>query len=203
MDTKRNHFVKFIGNNVLYNEHEYTLYAVSYNHLLVLNSKPDPIKVEMDKCKIICKNKKEVRKYGLPADTAIIKTDTGEYIDVDSSMTLSDDEKENEILDVICKCVRITPEILRKNNKYRKGEFVKARQVHMVIRNLVIRHNESTATTGAIYNKDHATFLHAKKRVINALEGFDKEFREQFRGAFELTIEYFPNADKKLNLKWL
>lgn len=202
MDTKRNHFAKVIGRNILHEKHEYTLYAVSFNHLLVLNSKPDPVRVEMDKCKIICKNEKEVREYGFPADTAIIKTDAGEYIKVDTSMTLSDDEKEDKILEVICKCVRITPEILRKNNKYRKSEFVKARQVHMVIRNLIIR-KESTATTGAIYNKDHATFLHAKKKVLNALEGYDGEFREQFRKAFKLTKEYYPKVGEKLNLKWL
>ncbi len=89
-------------------------------------------------------------------------------------------------------------------HKYRKREYVQARQVHMVIRNLVIRRNESTADTGAVYGKDHATFLNAKKRVKNALDGYDTEFRERFRDAFLLTRSYYrEKATKKLNLDWL
>lgn len=204
MNTKINHFAKFLGRKVLHKKNEYILHAVSLTHLLVLNGKPDPIAVAIDECRIICKDEQEVIKNGLPADIAIIKRGQGDYINIDRLRTLTDDEKEQEILNMICKCAYTTPEELQREYKTRKGEFVKARQVHMVIRNLVIRHNESTATTGAIYNKDHATFLHAKKRVINALEGFDKEFREQFRGAFEMTRMLYPEkAEEKFNLKWL
>ena len=201
---KLTHFSKFLGKKILYKNQELTLHAVGLGFLLCMNGNFEFISLPADECKIICEDKNEYIRLQIPSDLIVFKTDTGEYRHADEMNLKNDDEKEAEIIKVICKCAGITLDELKSKYKKRKKELVQARQVHMVLRHLFIKKNDSLANIGAVYFKDHATVLHAKKAVINALDGFNIEFREKFREAFELTLSYYPDtAYKKLNLTWL
>jgi hypothetical protein len=204
MNTDLVHFSKFLGRNILCKDKELTLYAVGIGFLLCTNGDLNFIPVSVDECKILCNDRNEYIKFEIPSTLVVLKTDKGEYQNAEGQIQKDEDKKEIDIINAICECIGITPGELKNNYKKRKKELVQARQVHMVIRNLLIRKSESLAQTGAIYNKDHATVLHAKKAVLNALDGYNVEFREKFRKAFELTLYYYPDtAYKKLNLSWL
>jgi hypothetical protein len=203
MDTISVYFTKFLGKKILYKNKELTLHAVGLGFLLCMNGDLEFTSVPVDECKIICEDKREYMKFQIPFKLVVIKTEDGKYLPLDESTLKNDDEKEDDIVKTICKCAGITLQYFNKNHKKRKKELVQARQVHMIIRHLVIYKHELLSDVGAIYGKDHATVLNAKKRVLNALDGYDIEFRERFREAFDLTLTYYPDAHEKLNLKWL
>lgn len=204
METKLTHYAKFLGRKVLHDGKEVILHAVYQSHLLCLNGKPEPYPVMIDECKLICDDENDFFKKNLPTELTVLRDGEGKYVAVVETDLMTDDEKEEEILTEICRCAGVKKEDLRKHTKTRKRELVQARQVHMVIRNKIIRPKESITVTATIYNKDHATYLNAQKRVFAALDGWDIEFREKFREAFELTRSFYKDsADKKLNLKWL
>jgi hypothetical protein len=204
MDTISVYFTKFLGKKILYKNQELTLHAVGLGFLLCMNGNLEFISIPIDECKIICEDKREYFKHHVPSDLVVFKDDRGEFRQANKLNMKHDDEKESKIIKTICQCAGITEYELKSNCKKRKRELVWARQLHMVLRHLFIKKNESLSQTGAIYYKDHATVLHAKKVVASALEGFDVEFRERFREVFELTLAYYPDtAYKKLNLTWL
>ena len=61
--------------------------------------------------------------------------------------------------------------------KYRGRPFVLSRQIVMAI--LCNRNHKSLSEIGAIFGKDHATVLHAKKTISNLCET-NKDFRELY-----------------------
>lgn len=203
MDTNIKHYAKFMGKKVLHEGRELILHAIYQSHLLCLNGTPDPFPVSYEECKVICNDEADFFRHDIPCDIAVIREAGGKYKSAHTTDLMSDEEKEQEIIEVICKCAKVKPIDLYNNHKCRKKELVQARQVHMVIRNLVIKPKEPVANTAKIYGKDHTTFIHAKNKVLNALDGYDIEFREKFREAFELTKSFYPSAKKKLNLDWL
>jgi hypothetical protein len=204
MDSNMVHFSKFLGKKILCKNQELTLHAVGLGFLLCVNGNLEFISMPIGECKIVCEDRKEYMKYKVPSDLIVLKTNTGEYLYPNESNLKDDNEKEEKIVKAICDCAGTTLQNLKKNFKSRKKELVQARQVHMVIRHLIIKKNESLSEIGALYNKDHATVLYAKKRVLSALDGYDIEFIERFREAFEMTLSYYPDtAYKRLNLSWL
>jgi hypothetical protein len=194
------HFAKHIGKKCLHNEKEYILYGVTASHLLCLNGTPDPFPVAIDECKVIFNSKEDYKEGYIPSWLSVIRGENGEFIE--PSDIIPPDAMEEFIVEKICKCAGITVEELRDESKTKKREFAQARQVHMTIRNLVLKKGESYSQTGAIYGKDHATTMHAIKVVTNALDGFNPDFRDRFIPVWKLVKKEFK-VDGRLNLNWL
>ena len=194
------YFAKFLGKKVLHENKEYILQSVSLDHLSVLNGSEVPIPKAIGECRIIFNNEKDVEDAFIPNELATIRKGDV-YLDAEIVLGKSEDAIEDDILETICNCVGITKSDLKTNT--RKREMAQSRQMHMAIRFLLIKEEkESLAKVGAIYNKDHATVLHAIKTVKNALNGFDIPFRERYRKAWEKVDAYYPNQ-KHFNLNWL
>lgn len=194
------HFAKFLGKKVLHEDKEYILQSVSLDHLSVYNGSVRPIPKAIDECRIIFNNEKEVEDAFIPNELATIRKGDV-YLDAEIVLGKSEDAIEDDILETICNCVGITKSDLKTNT--RKREIAQSRQMHMAIRFKLIKNEaESLAKVGAIYNKDHATVLHAIKTVQNALNGFDIPFREKYRKAWKKVDAYYPNQEH-FNLNWL
>jgi chromosomal replication initiation ATPase DnaA len=72
------------------------------------------------------------------------------------------------------------------HSRSRKRDTCDARFAVMWLR--MTRYNYSTTEAGAIFNRDHATAMHAKQQVAK-LADTDKEFKERFthfKNAFNL-----------------
>ena len=84
------------------------------------------------------------------------------------------DRQPSEItfVKIIYKAFSISEENINKN---RKRKYVQPRQVHMYVRHLFFKQKSRVA--GSVYQKDHATVLHAVKHINNLLET-EREFRE-------------------------
>ncbi len=203
MDTTVIHFAKFLGRKILHENREYILQSVSLDHLTVLNGSEQPMPKAIEECRAICNSENDVFVYDIPCSIAVLRTAEG-FVSFEKNKPKSDDDKEIEIINAICNCAGITIEELHDNYKCQKRNLVQARQIHMTLRSLVLNSNETNARTAAIYHKDHATYLNAKRRVFNALDGYDIAFRERFRDVFLLIRSLYPvKAPKKLNLDWL
>jgi hypothetical protein len=204
MDT-RILFARHLGEKVLWkNEKELTLHGVTVDNLLCMNGGPEYIPVSIEDCKIIVSYNLGID-APIPPQFAVVKTSDGYKSLEQSGASRNGSEEANEIkiVNKLCECAGITYEQLNKNAKTRKNEFSEPRQIHMAIRQLITR-NESLAQTGSIYDKDHATVLHAIKKVRRALEGWDIQFREKYRAAWELTFSIYPHkASLTFNLEWL
>ena len=72
--------------------------------------------------------------------------------------------------------------------KSRVTEYVEARQWHMFLAIRVL--NWSLSKAGDLYGKDHATALHARKCIINAVSGFDKAFMRKYADVIRECREY-------------
>ena len=75
--------------------------------------------------------------------------------------------------------------------KTRKQKAVKARQLCMTILNL---DGYSLSETGKLFNRDHATTIHAKKSIYNLIETKDKIYYPSIK---EVLDKY--DFHKKLN----
>ncbi len=201
MENKIYHFAKFLGKKILTGDGmELKLTAVCEDNLVCQNRATKYILDPAD-CKIIINNRKEMMLHRLPTEMVVIRDKNGLITPEMNGHEMN--IIESEILTTILACAGVTEEAM-KNKTYRKRELVEARQLHMVIRNLVIRRNETVQETANVYEKNHATFLHAKNKIINALTGYDVRLREKYRDVFALLYSYYPEiAPAVFNLEWL
>ena len=96
--------------------------------------------------------------------------DYRELIGVDETTPLS-----QKIIDVVCSVLKITFEQLK--DKSREQKLVRGRQIIMTLLNSEC--NFSLSESAAVFNKDHATCLHAKKTISNIYDT-DRDFRKVF-----------------------
>jgi len=115
----------------------------------------------------------------------------------------SDKRKENLLIDIICENAGIKKSDFYKNSKTKLREYVQARQLHFFILVNFLKNSKTITEIGHIHGKSHATVLHSVAVVDKAINGFDIEFREKYKQVFELINTLFPDASKKINLKWL
>jgi chromosomal replication initiation ATPase DnaA len=104
------------------------------------------------------------------------------------TISVSDDYEEYEILDSRRIDITLVRQIIEDYYKeyygiskrdiddtdYRKAELVEMRQIVMAIARVI--YSMSFALTGSIYNKDHATALHAVRNVSNLIST-DKQYK--------------------------
>lgn len=179
-------FVNHLGKTVLHLEEEYLSYGITREHMICLNRESKKIPVPYIGTKLIFESQEEFRTSGMPSGLSIVRQN-GKFV---PAMKETDIDKENQILILACQCAKVDLDELNKNHKSKKRELVQVRQIHMAVRQLLSR-NESLQKTGYIYHKDHATVLHAKKKIEQALEGYDKDFLEKYREVFELIKKKF------------
>lgn len=80
-------------------------------------------------------------------------------------------DTRRHIIDIVCKKLNLT--FAEINTKSRNRSLVIARQISMYI---MLKNNYSLSEAGSIFNKDHATALHARNAVSNLIET-DKNYR--------------------------
>lgn len=201
MENKIYHFAKFLGKKILTGDGmELRLTAVCKDGLVCENRTTKYI-LEPGDCKIIVNNKREMILNRVPTEMVVIRDRDGLIYPKLNGHEI--DMIEAEVLATILACARVTGEAM-KNTKFRKRELVEARQLHMVIRNLVIRRNETVQETANIYGKNHSTLVYAKTKIENALAGYDVRLREKYRDVFALLYSYYPEiAPAVFNLEWL
>lgn len=83
----------------------------------------------------------------------------------------------------------ISKEEAKMKHKVRKGELVEFRYLHMLFRNAIM--GLSLSLSGAIYHKDHATTLHAKKKLS---EWFQND--KCFRSMYSETIKFITDLNE-------
>jgi len=105
-----------------------------------------------------------------------------------------------ELQKMICDISGVSWQELKDTTKRRLRKYVTPRQVHMVALHITFDMNPTDSSK--VYNKDHATFAHAKKTVKNLIET-DVQFRDKYRRIFEFCVQHNKNAGKKINLNWL
>jgi chromosomal replication initiator protein len=106
---------------------------------------------------------------------------------------------ESEFVETIYKAFGVTEEQM-KNIKCRKRELAQSRQWHMYIRFKVFKMSSTEA--GNIYDKDHATVLHAIKTVNNLMET-DRKFQEFSETILPLLAKYGIKFIKVQKNKWI
>jgi len=114
-----------------------------------------------------------------------IKTD--ELIAVVNKPDYSD--REDEFVMVLESESGISKENAVKDHKVRKGELVEFRYLHMLFRNAIM--GLSLSLSASIYRKDHATTIHARKK-LSAWYHTDKGFRK----SYPKTIKYITDIDE-------
>lgn len=179
-------FAKHLGKSVLHLDEEYLSYGVTKEHILCTNSDNKTIPVPYIGTKLVFESQDDFKNSGMPSGLSIVRQN-GKFV---PAMEETDIDKENQILILACQCAKVDLDELNRNHKVKKRELVQVRQIHMTVRQSLSR-KESLVKTGAIYHKDHATVLHAKKRFKQALEGYDNEFLEKYRSVFELIKTKF------------
>ena len=113
---------------------------------------------------------------------------------------LTDVPTEMKFLEEIIRVTNVDPEILRNNTKFRRREYVVARQLHMMVRHIVFK--MSQAKSGTVYGKDHASVLHGIKTILNIRET-NKQFKIKTAKLFEMMDvdidRYMKDQDYKKN----
>ena len=85
-------------------------------------------------------------------------------------------------------------EYLRRGN--RKREVMQWRQVGMTW--AAIEHH-SVSKAGKLFERDHATCIHALKKVVQAMEGYDKELKDKIdtvTNCIEFSVPHSNDASE-------
>ena len=96
---------------------------------------------------------------------------------------LTDVPTESSYLAEIIRITGVDPVRLKKYPNFRGRDYVTARQMHMMVRNLVF--GLSLSKSGLPYNKDHATVMHGIKTILN-IRTTDRRFRERTANLFDM-----------------
>lgn len=98
-------------------------------------------------------------------------------------------DREDEFVRVLESESGISRINAEKDHKVRKGELVEFRYLHMLFRNAIM--GLSLSLSASIYRKDHATTLHARKKLSEWYHT-DKCFRK----SYSKTIKYITDIDE-------
>lgn len=98
-------------------------------------------------------------------------------------------DREDEFVRILESETGISKEEAKMKHKVRKGELVEFRYLHMLFRNAIM--GLSLSLSGAIYHKDHATTLHARRKLSEWYKT-DKGFRK----SYSKTIKYITDIDE-------
>lgn len=101
---------------------------------------------------------------------------------------------KGKLLKYVSECAGVSVSRLLSTKKKRDRELVLPRQVHMVMLNVAFK--DTLAKAGSIYNKDHATVLHAKNKPVKNLFDTDKYFREKYAKVFDFCYSIEPVLTK-------
>lgn len=91
-----------------------------------------------------------------------------------------------KMLMTICRCAKVKVKDLMKDRS-RRRLYVMPKQIHMTVLNVLF--DTSLALAGSLYERDHATVMHAKKTVRD-LYHTSRSFREQYSQVFDLCMAY-------------
>lgn len=103
------------------------------------------------------------------------------------------------LFDLILECSGLSPEMF-KMNKYRKRELVLARQVHMCF--LHITFEISLAKSASIYNKNHATAIHACSTIRDLFQT-NKDFRQEYSKVIDHCLNYDISTNSTKTIDFL
>lgn len=116
---------------------------------------------------------------------------------------LSEENKEEKLdavvtpdpVDVVSKIVweAFGKNFIMLQKKTKSPEYAFPRQVHMTLTQLS---GFSQSESGAVFGKDHATALHAKRAVKNTLDSkYPAKYYAKAKICIDKFTEYYPNAD--------
>lgn len=140
--------------------------------------------------KILVENEDEILKKELPYELCCM---------VLPSITLykhSKNKKVNKemflakLKEIVYNIANVNEEIMQTSWKYRKREFVVVRQIVMSVYYNAVS-TVSLNEASSLYNKDHATTLHACKTIDNLIHT-DKYFYEQWKDVFDFAFPDTP-----------
>lgn len=97
-------------------------------------------------------------------------------------------------------CSGVSEKELNENPKHRKRILVLPRQVHMVLAHKTF--GLSLSEAGKIYEKDHATVIHAAKTVRNLWQT-DKDFRKSYASIFDYCIQFDSELKRTTTIDYL
>lgn len=98
-------------------------------------------------------------------------------------------DREDEFVRILESESGISREQAQIQYKSRKGTLVEFRNLHMLFRNSIMK--LSLSFSGSIYKKDHATTLHAKKKLS---EWFQND--KCFRSMYSETIKFITDLNE-------
>jgi len=98
--------------------------------------------------------------------------------------------KCDDIINVVTTSTKLNRQILMARS--RRRDIVRARQIAMYLMNKYTKF--SFKKIGFVFDRDHATVIHAKKVIKDALNGFDPELKVQTEQA-EKMLKMQGNAE--------
>lgn len=126
--------------------------------------------------KVICKGEQSITSIKPEELIAVVKKP--DYSD-----------REDEFVRILESESGISREQAQIQYKSRKGTLVEFRNLHMLFRNSIMK--LSLSFSGSIYKKDHATTLHAKKKLS---EWFQND--KCFRSMYSETIKFITDLNE-------
>ena len=187
-------FAQHLGKKILYSNKEYILDKVTLSHLEAIDENANNYAFLIDDCKMIVKNIEQAKVENYNLVLCVIKT-SRKYI---SAIEKELEEKEEKVLNELCRCSGIDKHTLFSDKKTKSKTEVWPRQIHLTVRQLLMKLGPSDAAS--IYKQNHATAIWAKKQVLNLIET-DRQWMKTYKPAFDVIVKEFGDmAITKMSL---
>lgn len=204
----QSHFAEELGKKILHigedeTKREVTLHSVSLSTLTCsfgLLGKTE--KLFIQDCRIILDIPSECAIREIPPKYCVTKNENDEYVPVAEVIGMTDEEKLKKIEKVLCECKNIEREAFF-NKKTKERDYVWPRQIHMALTRRILHWSYKDAS--AVFCKDHATAIHAGKKVDIFIDT-DREWKETFYEAFVVIRNMFKErkqAERAFDLTWM
>lgn len=195
MSTIHSQFAQHLGKKILHSNKEYILDGVTLSHLEAIDEKTNRYAFLIDDCKMIVKNLEQAKVENYNLILCVIKTSRKYIPAIEKEL----EEKEERIFNELCKCSGIEKQAMFSSKKTKSKNEVWTRQIHLTVRQLLMKLGPSDASS--VYGQNHATAIWAKKQVLNLIET-DKEWMKMYKPAFDVIVKEFgAMAISKLSLE--
>lgn len=187
MRTLPEYFASHLGKKILYNDHQYTLQKVAMYEVDGHSESGETVTLPIDECTLVFTDYHEFLITSLPSAIILFYDETtSRYVQRSQKLTL--EQLNQKVVSYICDAAGVSVSELKITKEWRKRELVEARQLHMTILKKFFNHTYASA--GKIYEKDHATAMHAVKTVLNLLQT-DKNYFIKYADVFDILVDQF------------
>jgi hypothetical protein len=190
----QHHFAKYIGKPIWNSETEQQvkLTGIRVDNLLFLNGTPEEQEGLYPNFKILVKSTEEVIDNKLPLGLAVIEVERSV---VKKAIPMTPEFFLENLQEKVHRIANVTAMDMYDNRHVRLRIYKEPRQIIMAVWAQTFKNKGVTlSTAGKVYDKDHATALHARKTVNNLLDT-DKVFREKYAEVWQYAISVTPKIE--------